>query len=543
MTLKKQGIFLGLLLLTGCHPSPTPTPSQLAHNITTVNAEQQLQQTLNQATKQLKQQPQQALRQLQQLSQQPITKDQKTQAHLYYLLSQAHFANQHYLEAISTSELAYPWLTAKEQEMALVTLWRQLHSLHKNTLDHLSVTANSNYQFAWLRFVQATDSSIAFDALKQQLSQWQAMYPQHPANQLIHDSTAMALPKHIALLLPLSGPLKPQGEAIRNGFFAAFYAKQANYAADITVYDSHNQAISLLYQQAKNQGADFVVGPLLKTNIYQLLQQHAIALPTLALNNVSAQQPLLYQFSLSPDQEATQVATAMNNHGLKRVLIISPKTAWGQRIAKQFKNQWQFLQCNIMSELDYMPKHLSVQLSRLLNINQSKNRLYALEKLLGEKLRYTPRRRQDFDAIFLVANPVTARQIMPLLRFYYLGQVPVYSISSIYSGQANPRLDRDLNGIHFVDLPWLIQPNQLPQDLRQIQKNSQHTWPDSYQHYPRFYAFGADAFGLVTRLNRLRYLPQLGIDSATGQLSLQENQQVYRHLSMAVMGQGVAKAE
>jgi len=38
---------------------------------------------------------------------------------------------------------------------------------------------------------------------------------------------------------------------------------------------------------------------------------------------------------------------------------------------------------------------------------------------LHEKMRFEPQRRHDFDSIFLVATPAMAKQIQPLLRFYF----------------------------------------------------------------------------------------------------------------------------
>ncbi len=52
--------------------------------------------------------------------------------------------------------------------------------------------------------------------------------------------------------------------------------------------------------------------------------------------------------------------------------------------------------------------------------------------------------------VFLLSYPSKARQIMPLLKYYYAGDVPVYATSSVYTGGVNVMKDRDLNGIIFL---------------------------------------------------------------------------------------------
>ncbi|HRE30628.1 MAG TPA: penicillin-binding protein activator, partial [Candidatus Berkiella sp.] len=64
--------------------------------------------------------------------------------------------------------------------------------------------------------------------------------------------------------------------------------------------------------------------------------------------------------------------------------------------------------------------------------------------------------RQDVDVIVMAAPPAQARQLKPLFDFYYAEDVPVLATSSIYSGSQNPRSDRDVNGVVFCDMPWLL---------------------------------------------------------------------------------------
>jgi len=76
-------------------------------------------------------------------------------------------------------------------------------------------------------------------------------------------------PERIVLLLPLRGKLAETGEAIRNGFLAAYYygKKKNAHIANVTVIDTTSGPIRKLYRKASLADADVVIGPLLKRNV------------------------------------------------------------------------------------------------------------------------------------------------------------------------------------------------------------------------------------------------------------------------------------
>ena len=64
-----------------------------------------------------------------------------------------------------------------------------------------------------------------------------------------------------------------------------------------------------------------------------------------------------------------------------------------------------------------------------------------------------PRRRQDFDGIFLLApDPDTARRLRPLLVYHYAGDIPVYASSAVVNDQGKTQ-NRDLNGLIVLEIP------------------------------------------------------------------------------------------
>ena len=143
----------------------------------------------------------------------------------------------------------------------------------------------------------------------------------------------------------------------------------------------------------------------------------------------------------------------------------------------------------------------STQVSQLLHVDQSEQRAKALQHLLLEgKMRTIPYRRQDVDMVFLVAKPELARELRPLLSFYYASKIPVYATSHLYSGVPNPQLDQDLNGVMFCAIPWEIAPQTLSPDLQEILKRVQTTWPQASAMQPQFFALGVDSYRLARQI-------------------------------------------
>ena len=70
-----------------------------------------------------------------------------------------------------------------------------------------------------------------------------------------------------------------------------------------------------------------IIGPLEKQHVARLHSETALPVPTLALNNVegsSSYSNLLYQFALSPENEAVQIAERAWQDGHRYAAILSP---------------------------------------------------------------------------------------------------------------------------------------------------------------------------------------------------------------------------
>ncbi|VEB39601.1 lipoprotein [Legionella sainthelensi] len=354
------------------------------------------------------------------------------------------------------------------------------------------------------------------------LDQWQSHFSDHPANQILPnplDSIADKIhdrPKQVALLLPLTGALQGPGTAVRDGFMAASQSNPGDTPINVKTYDTNSSDVTALYQKAINEGADYIVGPLTKS------QAAAVAalphpVPTLLLNDSDTPiQENSYSFGLSPLNEATQVAIRAKNKGYSRALIIAPGNAWGNEIRKSFSQQWQKNGGHIVDTLLYGSNDdLNKKMKDFLQISNSQMRERKIKELLGQKIQAVTSRRQDFDMIFLLAYPSKARQIMPLLNYYYAGDVPVYATASVYGGSANPLKDKDLDGVIFCDIPWVF-----------AHQAGSRNWPEQFNSYNRLYALGTDSYTLATQLNQLMLFPADEARRGDGILYLKPSQQV-----------------
>jgi len=330
------------------------------------------------------------------------------------------------------------------------------------------------------------------------------------------------IPKHIALLLPLQGPLSSQGQTVRDGFLNAYYESPLHNQQTISFYDtSKNSNTAALYQQALQEGADIIIGPLAKSNVQTLLKQGVFPITVIALNYTDGRLPSnFYEFGLSPIDEAQQMADRAQQTGHSHALIIAPQNEWGQRIAKPLIARWQALNGKISDTYFFTPNsNLSEGISSLLHVNEKEDHDKMQEN--NNKAYLELQRRQDFDVIFMIAQPETAREIVPLLKYYYAATIPIYASSAIYSGVPDPQKDSDLNGVYFCDIPWTLA----------------NTNKDG-AHHNRLYAVGLDAYLLSHTIPQLAYRPNVPVYAATGALTLSPAHKIYRQLPWTKMHDG-----
>lgn len=426
-------------------------------------------------------------------------------------------------------------------------LWSALNQLPEPTLTNAYNQSEPGPLRGWLELallnLQARNIGGSV-----QIDTWRNRYPSHPASadflQTLRGIIAVPTrhPQKIALLLPLSGRIAEPARAVRDGFLAAYYADQGhNGSTSVQVYAVTDDNVDSVYQQAVQDGADFVVGPLDKDAVRKIAERPTLPVPTLALNAVSQQQDnaQLYQFALLPEDEARQVAERIWLDGYSKGAIIFPDTNWGQRVRTAFQEHWTTLGGKLVAEQVYSlsNRDFSAPVKQMLNVDASKSRFRNIRRMLGGKIEFVARRRQDVEFIFIAAYPQQARQIRPQLKFFNAGRLPVYATSHVYSGVSEPSRDRDMNGIIFGDMPWTL---QLSKD-QSLHTDISNLWQNRSRKLSRLYAFGIDAYNVIPHLPRLRQYPFERFSGNTGSLRVDAHQQLHRQLRWAQFLSGKPK--
>ena len=68
----------------------------------------------------------------------------------------------------------------------------------------------------------------------------------------------------------MSGPIAGPGHAIEDGFLATYKKDKAKAQIEVKSYDTAKGDIVELYQKTIAEGAEFVVGPLIKDQVAKL---------------------------------------------------------------------------------------------------------------------------------------------------------------------------------------------------------------------------------------------------------------------------------
>lgn len=468
----------------------------------------------------------------------------------YRILSFRHHILEIQGDTLASAQLADQILRNAPGDTAAAwkrTVWRDLERTSTEKLSNAQATATDPQWRGWLEIalINRQDSVAASG----QLSRWRSAHPEHPAANPLPgglDYLVTNGPRQgkAALILPLSGQLAPAGKAVLDGFLAAYYADRAagGPANELLVIDlDQSPSASSAYEEAVRQGASLVIGPLSKEGLADLATLLERPVPILALNRIDQILPAsgsaLVQLSLAPEDEAVSLAELAFGEGARRAIIISPAGEWGQKMDTALRARWTALGGTIASSATYSTyEDYSDSVKSTLGLDASEQRARDLRTAMGIDLEFTPRRREDADIVFLLSrNGTEARSIKPLLAYHYAGDLPVYAVSSIYSGVPDER-NQDLNGIHVVEIPWVLGANP---GLR----GALAAGDENGENYTRLNALGADAFLVQSNFGRLQSGADALFRGNTGLLSMEPDLSIRRDLSAATFDAGVLKAQ
>lgn len=455
---------------------------------------------------------------------QAVALTQELQIEIGQLRSEAYLLGRSYIASARERIYIDSLLTTDEKAQNHELIFSALLAVPAKSLAKQAENAITSDLRGWLSLAALTKRYQA-DPLRQlqQLNNWKKLWPNHPASTQLPAGLQMLSrvvkeqPSAIALLLPLQGTLGPFGRAIRDGILAAHY-EQRNGTA-LRIYDTTNSDISETLDRAVSEGAELIIGPLSRDNVSALATLD-LAVPVVALNRTigATGNPDLYQFGLAPEDEIIQVAEQVHREGYIKALTIAPEGEWGDRNLAVFRTHWEALGGILVEEARFSDQRdYSDLVKSLLKVDQSEMRSIELRRITGQRFEFTPRRRQDIDFIFLLANPAQARGINPTLAFFYADDIPVYATSHVHE-YSDSRIDNiDLNGIRFCDIPWKLA------STGGLQSEVHGLWETSRSTYSPYFALGIDAYRLYPRLQQLKEVPGERLFGATGVLTLKNN--------------------
>lgn len=371
------------------------------------------------------------------------------------------------------------------------------------------------------------------------LTAWLSRHPAHPAvdvvrSQLLGEQPQpLAAQAHLALLLPITGPAGRLAASVRDGFLTAYYQAPVQQRPVVRIYDTgKGQPVADVIAAATQAGADMIVGPLMRPAVEAAAADRMQRPPLLALNFLPQGEqapPLFFQFALSPVAEAKMAARRVLSDGHQMGIAIVPAGQWGSRVLAAFTQQLQSGGGTLLAStmIDPSAADYSAELKQVLGIDQSRARLDRLQSLLGTRLAFVPRRRQDIQFIFAPAPAGIERLLQPQLRFFYAGGLPTYATSDAF--EPDPRANQDLDGLMFPAAPWMLGSPL----AEAVNSAASQAWQAGGLASERLFDFGFDAYRLASALRQNSAPASLDINGLTGQLTLGADGRIDRHLVWA----------
>lgn len=304
--------------------------------------------------------------------------------------------------------------------------------------------------------------------------------------------------EHVLVMLPTSSTYKKAGAAVKAGIEAAnaIDSKAAQGAGDqaakLAFIDSSKRGFNKEYMRTE---AQLAIGPLVKASVDLIAAD--VRVPTLALNRGdTGGSNLLFEYSLSPLDEARDVAAKVAQAGKKHVVVFAPKEKWTNRILEPFASRLNQLDKTIEMETVYL----------------------SAKGVVSDKIAAAALSVDTVDAAVVIATPKQARALVPAIKQIAPG-LPIIATSHLFEGEPV----KSLRDVFIVDIPWMLQKERRD-DFKPGAKNYTGS-------YARLYAMGVDAYRLAPSMTGVMQ-EAVVYAGETGKITLQKNGIISRELSL-----------
>lgn len=309
----------------------------------------------------------------------------------------------------------------------------------------------------------------------------------------------------IALVLPnQQGIFATAAEAVRQGFFAAHRVSGSTATIQVIEVDDDVEQVGIALAAARDRGVRVAVGPLRRDAVNAIVEGGRAVLPLVTLNfpdRDAGAPPTMIALGLSAEAEAERVvqialAGLINlRQGVStgaRIMLLTGTGALDRRIAQAYVNA-----LRAVGEVPVTAEATPAALSRL-----------------GRQFETG-----SFDAVFLALGAREASLVRPRIpRGIAIFGTSLLNVGDPAGSPAAAALAFDLEGVRFVDMPWLLQPDH-PAVMVYPPPGRAMTLETA-----RLYALGIDAFRIaqVWMKGELRF----EVDGVTGRLRVDRAQSV-----------------
>lgn len=384
-------------------------------------------------------------------------------------------------------------------------IWRVLRDANRGMLEKAVAEAGEIEFAGWLALINIYNQNMTTPTqIPQAFNNWKNQYPSHSAVTLMPtelqgvSNFQQTQLNGVALLLPLSGDAQILGDIIKRGFDDA----KADDSTAVQTFDTSTSDVNSLIARAKQQGANIIVGPLLKSRVDEMLLSPEIQhINVLALNSTENARNMaqVCYYGLSPESEAQAGAEKMYNDGHSIAVVAAPQDDFGHRSAEAFAKRWRQL-TNTDADVRYYNQPLD-SVATIQNTGVTKAGLY----ILG-----------NAGQVVEIKQGIDNSNLKDRLAMY----------TSSRSNSPNNGIDfyTIMEGVKFSEVPLLADTSSSKFQKAENLANSDFSMM-------RLYAMGADAWLLATKFNELRHIPGYKISGLTGELKAGQNCNIERSLS------------
>ncbi|WP_245595733.1 penicillin-binding protein activator [Marinomonas ushuaiensis] len=402
-------------------------------------------------------------------------------------------------------------------------LWLAIQNLTQNEEDEF-YQQNRPLLNGWLTISDILrDQSLSIEQQLATFEKWQQENPDHPAassppqDYQIMASLGEMAPQKIALMLPMNGNLGRASQAIIDGFFANFYnqkeARPQVFIINIDDYDNVKNALDA----ANEKQPDIIIGPLQKNNVAQVSRLN-LPYPVIALNqlDINQHQKNLFHFSLNAEDEIQELINFAKQKGATNAAILSTQDTWALKQSDEFRAAAEKENVNITSNQSYAntPRGRQDAIQKLLLVDESYARKKLIEQWTRTKVESIARSREDLDYVYYIGKLNDAKQIRPLIDFYFAEKIPMLASSTLNDSapekSTNPS---DIERIIFTEISALTPKSRSLEVLDKKQSSN---------ILRRLQALGADAYLLANKHQLFTLLPSTRVSANTGIITIDD---------------------